>query len=110
MEEDIKVLENYLEDLELMNAYFKDEEDINIKQSVENLIAKNKELEKENIIIKTAKEEVEELLENSIPISKIQEKIADLKRFIYTGEKAPQDFLQYKVKAKIQVLEELLEE
>lgn len=81
------------------------EEDIKV---LENLIAKNKELEKENIIIKTAKEEVEELLENSIPISKIQEKIEDLKRYIYTGENAPQDFLQYRVKAKIQVLEELL--
>lgn len=83
------------------------EEDIKV---LENLIAKNKELEKENIIIKTAKEEVEELLENSIPISKIQEKIEDLKRYIYTGENAPQDFLQYRVKAKIQILEELLEE
>ena len=40
---------------------------------------------------------------------KIREKITELKKYIYTGENAPQDFLQYRVKAKIQVLQELLE-
>ena len=40
---------------------------------------------------------------------KIREKIKELKKYIYTGENAPQDFLQYRVKAKIQVLQELLE-
>lgn len=39
----------------------------------------------------------------------IQDKIEELKKFIYTGENAPQDFLQYRVKAKIQALQELLE-
>lgn len=41
---------------------------------------------------------------------KIKDKIEELEKFIYTGENAPQDFLQYRIKAKIQVLQELLEE
>ena len=112
MEEDIKVLEEMCkqiieeDDVDL----FETSSPMEIAIKIKHLIDRNKELEKENIIIKTAKEEVEELLENSIPISKIQEKIEDLKRYIYTGENAPQDFLQYRVKAKIQILEELLEE
>ena len=40
---------------------------------------------------------------------KFEEKIEELKPYIYQGENAPQDFLQYRVKAKIQVLQELLE-
>ena len=44
-EEDIKILENYLEDLDIMMAYDKNEKDINIKQALENLIQRNKELE-----------------------------------------------------------------
>ena len=47
MEEDIKILESYLEDLDVMIAYDKDEKDINIKQAIEHLIARNKELEEE---------------------------------------------------------------
>lgn len=47
--------------------------------------------------------------QNYISKQKVKDKIEELKRFIYTGENAPQDFLQYRIKAKIQALQELLE-
>lgn len=47
---------------------------------------------------------------NYIPRQKVKEKIEELRPYIYKGKNAPQDFLQYRVKAKISVLEELLEE
>lgn len=46
---------------------------------------------------------------NYILKSKIKEKIEELEKYIYKGENAPQDFLQYRIKAKIQALQELLE-
>lgn len=46
---------------------------------------------------------------NYISKDKIKEKIEELKPYIYQRKNAPQDFLQYRVKAKIQVLQELLE-
>lgn len=45
---------------------------------------------------------------NFIPKEAIRNKIKDLESYIYTGENAPQDFLQYRVKAKIQGYKELL--
>ena len=51
-----------------------------------------------------------EIIKNSISKEKIKEKIEELKTYIYKGENAPQDFLQYRIKAKIQVLQELLKE
>ena len=38
----------------------------------------------------------------------IEEKIKELQPYIYEGKNAPQDFLQYRVKAKIQGYKELL--
>ena len=49
-----------------------------------------------------------DLEENYISKDKIREKIKELERYIYTGKNAPQDFLQYRVKAKIQGYKELL--
>ena len=49
-----------------------------------------------------------DLLDN-ISIQKVKDKIEELEKWIYTGENAPQDFLQYRIKAKIQVLQELIE-
>lgn len=51
-----------------------------------------------------------DLKKNSIPKSKIKEKIDELEKYIYKGENAPQDFLQYRIKAKIQALQELMED
>lgn len=48
--------------------------------------------------------------ENYIPKEAIREKIKELEPYIYKGENAPQDFLQYRVKAKIQGYKELLKE
>ena len=48
--------------------------------------------------------------ENYVPKEVIREKIKELERYIYTGKNAPQDFLQYRVKAKIQGYKELLGE
>lgn len=49
-----------------------------------------------------------EILNNMISKEAIRNKIKDLESYIYTGENAPQDFLQYRVKAKIQGYKELL--
>lgn len=49
-----------------------------------------------------------DLEENYISKDKIREKIKELERYIYTGKNALQDFLQYRVKAKIQGYKELL--
>lgn len=51
-----------------------------------------------------------EMKENYISKEAIRNKIKDLESYIYTGENAPQDFLQYRVKAKIQGYKELLGE
>lgn len=50
------------------------------------------------------------IYKNYISKQKIKDKIKELERFIYRGKNAPQDFLQYRVKAKIQGYKELLEE
>lgn len=96
--------------------------DVNILDALINII---KKLQKENEELKEENEYNKLLLElnnnftidkktgnykwNVIEIQEIKDKIEELKRFIYTGENAPQDFLQYRVKAKIQALQELLE-
>lgn len=49
-------------------------------------------------------------IKDSIPKEIIREKIKELEKYIYTGKNAPQDFLQYRVKAKIQGYKELLGE
>lgn len=45
-----------------------------------------------------------------VPKEAIKEKIEELESYIYKGENGPQDFLQYRVKAKIQGYKELLGE
>lgn len=87
--------------------------DVNILDALVNII---KKLQKENEELKDFKKQVTDIestnfikYKNYIPIQEIKDKIEELKRFIYTGENAPQDFLQYRVKAKIQALQELLE-
>lgn len=68
----------------------------------------------ENIIIEPDEngcyEELNIHISDYIPKKVIKDKIEELERFIYKGKNAPQDFLQYRVKAKIQVLKELLGE
>lgn len=94
MEEDIKILEEYI----------KEWHDTNIAYHVENLIKGYRELEESNKILQDA------YWNECVPKSKIKEKIEELEKYIYKGENAPQDFLQYRIKAKIRVLEELMED
>lgn len=84
---------------------------------VDCLLKENEELkfeERRRIIGKYGDAEIHDVINkilsnDYIPVQKVKDKIEELKRFIYTGENAPQDFLQYRVKAKIQALQELLE-
>lgn len=100
MEEDIKILEEFSG---TGYTLYSQEEIIEAVKNV--LIRLNILKDKEKKLI-----EVTNLYLNSIPKSKIKEKIEELEKYIYKGENAPQDFLQYRIKAKIQVLQELLEE
>ena len=60
---------------------------------------------------KVIKEETPQYIkDNYIPKQKIKDKIEELKNYIYTGVNAPQDLLQYRIKAKIQGFQEFLEE
>lgn len=60
---------------------------------------------------KVIKEETPQYIkDNYIPKKKIKDKIEELKNYIYTGVNAPQDLLQYRIKAKIQGFQEFLEE
>lgn len=45
-----------------------------------------------------------------VPKEAIREKIKELEKYIYVGKNAPQDFLQYRVKAQIRILNEILGE
>lgn len=65
----------------------------------------NEELKADNYELNNR---INDLLDN-ISIQKVKDKIEELEKWIYTGENAPQDFLQYRIKAKIQVLQELIE-
>ncbi len=88
-----------------------------LKQQIKELKKENEELkfeERRRIIGKYGDAEIHDVINkilsnDYIPVQKVKDKIEELKRFIYTGENAPQDFLQYRVKAKIQALQELLE-
>ena len=92
MEEDIKILESYLEDLDVMIAYDKDEKDINIKQAIEHLIARNKELEeKMNFVqpfVSLTNRMVDKILGDNdyIPKSKAREKIEELDLAIHKNQ------------------------
>ena len=78
-----------------------DEREINYKR----VLKENEELKADNYELNNR---INDLLDN-IPIQKVKDKIEELEKWIYTGENAPQDFLQYRIKAKIQVLQELIE-
>lgn len=78
-----------------------DEREINYKR----VLKKNEELKADNYELNNR---INDLLDN-ISIQKVKDKIEELEKWIYTGENAPQDFLQYRIKAKIQVLQELIE-
>lgn len=51
-----------------------------------------------------------DLYKNYVSKEAIREKLNELEKYIYTGKNAPQDFLQYRVKAQIRILEEILGE
>ena len=78
-----------------------DEREINYKR----VLKENEELKADNYELNNR---INDLLDN-ISIQKVKDKIEELEKWIYTGENAPQDFLQYRIKAKIQVLQELIE-
>ena len=78
-----------------------DEREINYKR----VLKENEELKADNYELNNR---INDLLDN-ISIQKVKDKIEKLEKWIYTGENAPQDFLQYRIKAKIQVLQELIE-
>lgn len=84
-----------------------------MQQQIDEKDKKIQELEEENRIFALEGSRVVLKLhieKNYIPRQKVKEKIEELRPYIYKGKNAPQDFLQYRVKAKISVLEELLEE
>lgn len=117
-DEDIKILEILKETL-IKDKFIIPKEPKKWCEAIENLLNRNKELE-EYLKIATAmltkgtypseNEEDNNFEKQFIPKSKIKEKIEELEKYIYKGENAPQDFLQYRIKAKIQALQELLEE
>lgn len=74
------------------------------QKEIERLYKDNYRLDKENQL------KFEKAVDTSDYVNKdkIREKIKELERYIYTGKNAPQDFLQYRVKAKIQGYKELL--
>ena len=129
MEEDIKVLEEYLEELqfaELKEIVAKKDICKVIEyeqlQAIENLIGRNKELEEKKKRQSIAIIEYQDLLENSIPKSKVRDKIEEIKRLKKSAEYlineriviAESDSLNYGKKqahcCDIELLEQLLQE
>lgn len=116
MEEDIKILEERIDYFKChpegcnWRLSFEDEKDI---KALENLIKGYRELEEDNQKFESGKfltpAQCVRIGKDYIPKLKIKEKIEELEKYIYKGENAPQDFLQYRIKAKIQVLQELME-
>lgn len=128
IEEDIKIIEDFILKTDVDYSEYNEQivGDISY-QAIQHLLSDYKKLQEEfkqidhecdrlekidfekDMKIKELQKENEKLKEYSIPIQKIKDKIKELEKWIYTGENAPQDFLQYRVKAKIQALQELLE-
>lgn len=85
------------------------EEEFNNYLTIEEIIDKQqkeiKELKSKTQIISPLY-----IKENYISKEAIREKIKELESYIYESKNAPQDFLQYRVKAKIQGYKELLGE
>ncbi len=109
-------IQNYINQLELDNYADNNiiSEYINIVRDKDNYIEqlesdKQKlieKLEKENIILKVAKEEVEELLENSIPKEVIEEKVKELEK---AGIETIKENWKYIYEIQKDILKELLE-
>ena len=100
---DIEILESFIKDIE----EFEDEEEL--KQAIENLINKVKELEEENKRIKsTDYYKVVEEIETGQYIHKykIKEKIEELEKIIKWEKPTYEDCIRY----TIDILQELLEE
>lgn len=136
MKEDIIVIEKLIRTMEQDIATFKDEKSKEIYayfiKALKNILSVYKRVLKENEELKkelgrvtygrnqlfeyaTAQQANPEMLHKILRVEyiskqKIKDKIEELKKWIYTGENAPQDFLQYRIKAKIQALQDLLEE
>lgn len=128
IEEDIKIIEDFILKTDVDYSEYNEQivGDISY-QAMQHLLSDYKKLQEEfkqidhecdrlekidfekDMKIKELQKENEKLKEYSIPIQKIKDKIKELEKWIYIGENAPQDFLQYRVKAKIQALQELLE-
>lgn len=103
--EDIKVLEEYKEKMIKDERIHDDYR--NMLTAIENLIERNK-AQKDNIdrLLEIIKEE-------TIPKSKVREKIEELEKFIESKRILPVDIIEDQnrnVKWKIEVLQELLEE
>lgn len=110
MEEDIKILEEYLEIFDVSRTYHNEEYEDKIKKAIENLIARNKELESE---IQHKNDQMllqdREIDRHYIPKSKIKEKIEELEN----SEPSDDDYnfeAQNDIHSKIDILQELLEE
>lgn len=105
---------------ELISLLYQDR----LTQCGKRLLVENIEkLQKENEYYKECLEVVSKHLDNIdydqilfaiyeyyISKQKVKDKIEELKNYIYTGVNAPQDLLQYRIKLKIQALQELIEE
>lgn len=112
MEEDIKVLEEYIEALRHpMPFKYTNEQKA---QAIENLINRNKELEEKAYKKEYYEEVADELYKNSIPKSKVREKIKELeKEADYKSIDNPTGRIHFHKEPcdyQIQVLQELLEE
>ena len=76
-----------------------------------NILSDYKRVLKENETLKAFMKSIfdEDIEKEFIRVQKVKDKIEELEKWIYTGKNAPQDFLQYRIKAKIQVLQDLIE-
>ena len=99
MEEDIKILENLLEEGFEAMCYLE-------AQAIEHLIKAYKELEEENMQLEAIKDEaIRRYNFETIPVSLVEEKIEELKEDIKKGKTRYPYILEH----KIEVLQELLE-
>jgi hypothetical protein len=105
--EEIELLEDVIKEYKMFgdldNPKFEDKG--KIYKAIENLIARNKELERINLDYDLIMTEQYKHIENSIPKSVIKEKIEELKENGYWEFNTNRD-----LETTIQVLEELLED
>lgn len=121
MEEDIKLLEEFLSLKTIDNKIVFTEKILEVfKEPIRNLIARNKELEIKQELLKILQDKINEqslfineIKKDYIPKSKVREKKEELKEILknnlhitYNRYEKPEQLLQY----GIDILEELLEE